>query len=141
MKYLVALALFSVALMGCADNKVASPTTANTDPTQAEATPAVFNAAGAPTVQFSVPDMVCESCSAAVHETLAAQPGAKEVAIDLEEKVATVAIDQAAFEQEAALAALLDKQFSNAKLLEPSANPTEADASVKTSAETEPSDG
>jgi copper chaperone CopZ len=92
---------------------------------KSETQPVAFNTAGAPTVQFSVPDMVCESCSAAVHETLAKQPGAKEVVVDLEEKVATVAIDKVSFDEEAAVAALLDKQFPNAKLLAAPEKPAE----------------
>lgn len=137
MKYSMALALLIVAFVGCADSGVPTTETANVEAENTEATPVAFNVAGAPTVQFSVPDMVCESCSAAVHETLAAVPGAKEVTVDLEKKVATVAIDRAAFQQQAALAALLDKQFSHAKVLEPS----EADATGETPAATEPSDG
>jgi copper chaperone CopZ len=114
------LVLLSIVLTGCADSKVAT-----TDTAKPEAQPVAFNTAGAPTVMFSVPDMVCESCSAAVHETLAKQPGAKEVIVDLEEKVATVAVDEELFDEEAAVAALLDKQFSHAKLLDAPAKPGE----------------
>jgi copper chaperone CopZ len=113
MKYLVVLMLVSIVLMGCAESNSTTSAT-----TKSEATPVAFNTAGAPTVKFSVPDMVCESCSAAVQETLAKQPGAKEVIVDLEEKVATVAVDEKSFDEAAAVAALLDKQFSKAKLVE-----------------------
>ena len=118
MKLLPLIALLLVGFVGCTDRNVG--TTGDVEPSttvEAAATPAVFNAAGAPTVQFSVPDMVCESCSAAVHETLAAQPGAQDVTVDLETKLAPVAVDREKFDEEAAVAALLDKQFSNAKLL------------------------
>ncbi len=85
---------------------------------EAVASPAVFNAAGAPTVEFKVPDMMCEeSCAKAVHDTLAAQPGAVEVQVDFPKRLATVAVDEEAFDPQAALDALLDKQFSEAKLV------------------------
>jgi copper chaperone CopZ len=122
-------------LVGCADNKTVSTNTAET-----ESTPVAFNVAGAPTVMFEVSDMVCESCSAAVHDTLAAQPGAKEVVVDLESKVATVAVDEKTFDREAAVAALLDKQFSNAKLVVAPEKPAEP-AAPEEPASPEPSDG
>jgi copper chaperone CopZ len=115
-KYLLLAVVVGIA--GCADTKVATNDAAKSEVEMPEAQPAAFNTAGAPTVQFSVPDMVCESCSEAVHSTLATQPGAKEVVVDLEKKVATVAVDEAAFNEEAAVAALLDKQFTKAKLME-----------------------
>ncbi len=98
-------------LVGCADIDSESNVTT-------EATTVEFNVVGAPTVQFEVPDMMCEeSCAKAVRETLAAQPGAKEVVVDFPKKLATVAIDETTFSSDAALAALLDKQFSQAKLV------------------------
>ncbi len=100
-----------VLLVGCGEQERESST--NT-----VATTAAFNAADAPTVQFEVPDMMCEeSCAKAVRETLAAQPGAKEVVVDFPKKLATVAVDEKTFSSDAALAALLDKQFTEAKLL------------------------
>ncbi len=82
------------------------------------ASPTAFNAAGAPTVEFKVPDMMCEeSCAKAVHDTLAAQPGAVDVKVDFPNRLATVAVDEQKFDSEAALAALLDKQFTEAKLV------------------------
>lgn len=115
MKHSLISCLLSVTMFGCADTN--SGPTVQVETEASKTTPAVFNAAGAPTVMFSVPDMVCESCSAAVHDTLAAQEGAKEVTVDLEKKIATVAVDEEAFDEEAAIAALLDKQFSHAKLM------------------------
>ncbi len=122
-------------LAGCADSK-----TASTDTAESEATAVAFNVAGAPTVMFEVSDMVCESCSAAVHDTLAAQPGAKEVVVDLESKVATVAVDEKTFDRDAAVAALLDKQFSNAKLVVAPETPAEP-AAPEAPAEPESKDG
>jgi copper chaperone CopZ len=108
----ICLAIVLVILVGCGDAGT-STVTSETEPTKA-----AFNVAGAPTVQFEVPDMMCEeSCAKAVRETLAAQPGAKEVVVDFPKRLATVAIDEKAFDSEAALAALLDKQFSQAKLV------------------------
>jgi copper chaperone CopZ len=83
----------------------------------AEATPAVFNVEGAPTVAFSVPDMMCEhSCVPMVRETLAEQPGVKDVKVDLQAKTATVAVDKDEFDADKAIAALKDRMFANTTL-------------------------
>jgi copper chaperone CopZ len=100
-----------VLLVGCGEQEREGSTSITV-------TKAAFNAAGAPTIQFEVPDMMCEeSCAKAVKETLAAQAGAKEVVVDFPKKLATVAVDEKEFDSDAALAALLDKQFSQAKLV------------------------
>jgi copper chaperone CopZ len=84
----------------------------------AEAMPAVFNAEGAPTVAFSVPDMMCEhSCVPTVRETLAGQPGVTDVKVDLEAKTATVAVDKDEFDADKAIAALKDRMFTNTELV------------------------
>jgi copper chaperone CopZ len=84
----------------------------------AEATPAAFNVEGAPTVAFSVPDMMCEhSCVPTVRETLANQPGVKDVKVDLEAKTATVAIDKEEFDADKAIADLKDRMFTNTQLV------------------------
>lgn len=78
-----------------------------------------FNAEGAPTVEFSVPDMMCEdSCVPTVRETLAAQPGVKEVKVELASKTATVSVDEEKFDPKAAVAALVDLQFTQTTLLD-----------------------
>jgi copper chaperone CopZ len=133
--YSLSLTMLSFLVCGCSDTK-----TASTDKTDMEATAVAFNVAGAPTVMFEVSDMVCESCSAAVHETLAAQPGAKEVTVDLESKVVMVAVDEKTFDRDAAVAALLDKQFSHAKLVVAPEKPAEP-AAPEEPASPEPSDG
>jgi copper chaperone CopZ len=77
-----------------------------------------FNTDGAPTVEFSVPDMMCEhSCVPTVRETLAAQPGVKDVKVELTSKTATVAVDKDKFDPEKAVAALVDLQFTETELL------------------------
>ncbi|TWU21915.1 heavy-metal-associated domain-containing protein [Bythopirellula polymerisocia] len=112
MRFTFCVAIILGAVVGC---QKAADTAA--DSTVA-ASPAVFNAAGAPIVQFKVPDMMCEeSCAKAVHDTLAAQPGAVDVKVDFPNRLATVAIDEQKFDSEAALAALLDKQFAEATLV------------------------
>jgi copper chaperone CopZ len=91
-------------------------------------TPAVFNVNGAPTVEFSVPDMMCpEGCAVEVKEILAKQPGAKDVLVDFEAKTATVAIEQDEFDAAQALAALIDKQFTNSALKDDAVNPPSAE--------------
>jgi copper chaperone CopZ len=74
-----------------------------------------FNAADLPTVAFNAPDMMCpEGCGEKVKEILSAQPGAKEVVIDFDNKMATVAIeDGSKFDANAAVAALADHGFKN----------------------------
>jgi copper chaperone CopZ len=76
-----------------------------------------FNVAGAPTVEFSVPDMMCaDGCGAAVEATLAKQPGALDVDVVFETKSAIVAVDEDKFDADKAVAALVDKMFPNSKL-------------------------
>ena len=111
MKSVSVFAVVLIALSGCADSN--SESEVNTAATAVE-----FNLAGSPTVQFEVPDMMCEeSCAKAVKETLAAQPGVEEVVVDFPNRRATVAVDKKMFDADAALAALLDKQFTEAKLV------------------------
>ena len=77
-------------------------------------TPVSFNASGAPTVTFSVPDMMCpEGCGAKVKEILSSQPGAKDVVVDFPNKTAIVAIEKGKFDEKQARAALVDHQFKH----------------------------
>jgi copper chaperone CopZ len=78
---------------------------------------ASFNSEHAPTVEFNVPDMMCaEGCGVAVKEILARQPGVKDVTVDFDGKVATVAVEEGKFDADQALAALIDRQFTNSSL-------------------------
>jgi copper chaperone CopZ len=121
MKYTLALALLSLTFVGCSDSKVTT-----TDAAKPEVKTVAFNTANAPTVQFEVPDMMCEEgCAATVKEVLKAQPGAVEVKVEFDKKLATVAVDEKEFDQDAAVAALLDKQFPNTKLFAAPEKPTE----------------
>lgn len=99
-------------LAGCARQSV------DTAATSADETTAVtFNVAGAPTVEFNVPDMMCpEGCGAKTKEILSAQPGAKEVVINFEDKTATVAVEKDTFDANAAIAALVDYGFEHSTL-------------------------
>lgn len=83
-----------------------------------QAKPVVFNTAKLPTVAFSVPDMMCpDGCGVKVKEILSEQPGAKEVVVDFDNKMATVAVeDTTKFDSNAALAALVDHAFKNSAL-------------------------
>lgn len=111
--YCLAIIVGALQLSGCTES--ARPP-ANT-PAQSLA-PVVFNRAGAPTVEFNAPDMMCaEGCGAKVNEILSEQPGAKEVLVDFENKKATVAIDRDAnFDANAAIAALVDHGFKNSSI-------------------------
>ena len=111
---IVCMCLLTIGCSQSTDNQFSNVTS---EEPAAEATPVVFNAEGAPTVAFSVPDMMCEhSCVPAVRETLAEQPGVKDVKVDLEAKTATVAIDKEEFDAEKAIAALKDRMFANSTL-------------------------
>ena len=93
--------------LGCSGSDVPSP----------EVTLTAFNVAGAPTVEFSVPDMMCpESCAVKTKEILAEQRGAKEVVVDFETKTATVAVEEGKFDAEVAIAALVDHGFDHSAL-------------------------
>lgn len=108
------LAWLGAALLaiGCGTSSVDVATTE-----EPKATLAKFNAEGAPTVDFSVPGMHCESCVAHVESILADQPGVKDVEVDLESLTAKVAVDEKEFDGEKAVAALVDMQFDEAKLM------------------------
>jgi copper chaperone CopZ len=100
------------------EKTTADSSDAKADAAPIETTPVAFNVEGAPTVDFSVPDMMCEqSCVPTVRETLAAQKGVKDVKVDLATKTATVAVDDAKFDPQAAVAALVDLQFTETKLV------------------------
>jgi copper chaperone CopZ len=81
-------------------------------------TPVSFNTAGAPTIVFNAPDMMCpEGCGAKVKEILSGQPGAKEVLVNFDAKTATVALNKdAKFDSDAAVAALVDHGFKNSSV-------------------------
>lgn len=86
-------------------------------------TPVSFNTAGAPTVEFAVPDMMCpEGCGAKVKEILSQQPGAKDVLVDFPSKTAIVAIEKDKFDANQAIAALVDHQFKNSTLKDATAS-------------------
>lgn len=114
MKSFATLAAAVVLTTGCQSQQ---STTLEESSTQA--TPVAFNVADAPTVTFSVPDMMCEfSCVEQVKEALSSQPGVNEVQVDFAAKRATVAVDPDKFDAEAAIATLVDYQFTNSQLIE-----------------------
>ena len=108
----IALLTVALAAMGCTSEKVKVAT----EQRATEVVGAAFNTDGAPTVAFSVPDMMCaDSCVPTVEKTLASQPGVKDVEVDLDSKTATVAVDESAFDADKAVAALVDLQFTETK--------------------------
>lgn len=113
---------FSFAISGC--TKVTSePAVISAK----SATPVAFNTAGAPTVQFNVPDMMCpEGCGAKVKEILSQQPGAKDVLVDFDSKTVIVAVDHEKFDARQAVAALVDHQFNHSTLKDGNAAATGA---------------
>src|SRR6188508_1854424 len=113
----ITLVALLVLVVGCSRPAADQPSTAS-----APLTPVSFNAAGAPTVEFSVPDMMCpEGCGEKVKEILSQQPGAKDVLVDFPAKTAKVAVDKDKFDAKKAIAALVDHQFRNSALKDASA--------------------
>jgi copper chaperone CopZ len=101
--------LLFASLTGCQEEQTPVQETA------AEA--AAFNVAGAPTVEFEVPAMMCEeSCAKKVRELLADQAGVKDVVVDFPAKKATVAVDADKFDAQAAKDVLLDYGFDGSKV-------------------------
>jgi copper chaperone CopZ len=84
-----------------------------------------FNVEGAPTVEFSVPDMMCpDSCVAKTKEILSQQPGAKDVKVDFDSKTATVAIEAGQFSVDDAIAAMKDHSFNHTTVKQTAEQPT-----------------
>lgn len=123
----IAFAIVSILAIGCSRQSAEQSVSESM-------TPIAFNAAGAPTVEFSVPDMMCpEGCAVKTKEILSEQPGAKEVIVDFEAKTAIVAIEEGKFDSKDAIAALVDHGFKNsalknATIVEGSAKPEAAGA-------------
>ena len=91
----------------------------------------------APTASLHVPNMHCEfSCVEKVKQVLADQKGVKEVKIDFKTKTATVAIDEAAFDADGAIAALVDFQFMDSELITDQTNTLAGEASTSAEATT-----
>ncbi len=125
MKRFAYLALLLL-VAGCGQPRLETASTADDDTTTV-----AFNLAGAPTVEFSMPDMMCpEGCGAKTKEILSEQPGAKEVVIDFEAKLAIVAVEEELFDAEAAIEALVDHGFENSSL-------HSADDEAKTTSQTD----
>jgi copper chaperone CopZ len=121
MKSFAIVAACGLLATGCQGELAPAPESNSMDSMESsatvEVTPASFNVEGAPTVTFDVPDMMCQySCVDAVKKSLKSQPGVKEVKVDFATRQATVVVDQATFNGEAAVASLVDYQFTNSKL-------------------------
>jgi copper chaperone CopZ len=78
----------------------------------------VFNAVGAPVVEFEAPVMHCEACAATIVETLRDKPGVVDAKADPVSKIVTVAIKEESFEPETVIAAIEDAGFGEATLVE-----------------------
>lgn len=97
-------------------------------------TPVAFNTAGAPTVELDAPGMHCGACAANICKALKEQPGVVDVKADADTKVVTVAIDDAAFETDAAITAIAEAGFGEATVHE-TASPVEDDAATEATGE------
>lgn len=99
---------------------------ATTTRSASESTPVVFNAVGAPVVEFEAPAMHCESCAATVVAALREKPGVVDVKADSGTGIVSVAVEEAAFTPDTAIAAIADAGFGEATLVEEAA-PTESE--------------
>ena len=82
------------------------------------ATPVSFDFGDSPTIEMHVPDMMCKfGCAAKVKEVLTAQDGVEEVQIDFDSRRVGLAVDKEKFDADAAIAALVDYDFGNTKLI------------------------
>ena len=118
MKSFAIVAACGLLATGCQGELAPAPESTSVESSSTvEVTHTSFNVEGAPTVTFDVPDMMCQySCVDAVKKSLTSQPGVKEVKVDFAARQATVVVDQATFNGEAAVASLVDYQFTNSKL-------------------------
>ncbi len=111
--------LATLATLGCNSEERA------TTPKPAAATSVGFNVGGNPTVQFASEGLHCEMCDASACETLAEVPGVIDILADHKTNTITVAIDDATFENDAALTALHEnKLFKDAKVVGDTAEAT-----------------
>ena len=103
-----------LAAVGCGG----TPSSVTTSGTSELATSVVFNADGAPVVEFEAPDMECEACAATIVEALRKKPGVRDAKADPESKIVTVAIKQDSFEPQTVIAAIEDAGYGEATLVE-----------------------
>jgi copper chaperone CopZ len=127
MRRILGFGILLLAVVGCNQSSTSMPKA-----TADAVTPTSFNTAGAPTVVFNAPDMMCpEGCGAKVKEILSGQPGVKEVVVNFDAKTATVALDKdGKFDTDAAVAALADHGFKNSSL-KSDARPAKETATVQ----------
>lgn len=139
MRFATLLAI-SVITVGCGYGPTEeSATTTSAKSTVVEVTPAAFNVDGAPTVEIGV-DMHCGGCAAGVCDTLRDLPGVVDVKADPDTDIATVAVDEAEFDADATIAALVEANYADAVLKAAEQAQDTADAATAT-AEAEATDG
>ena len=114
MKTLPTIALAGLLLLGCQQSDQSGSGTADTSSGNDESTTLVaFNPDGAPTREFTVDGMHCQyACVDKVKTVMKEQPGVKDVKVDFENKLVTVAVDDAVFQDQQAVASLEDHQFT-----------------------------
>lgn len=98
----LSVVLIAVIAVGCAESfESSAPVT--------DAQSVSFNTDGLPTVEFDVPGIECQHCSASACALLGDLPGVVDVKADATANRATLAIDEAVFDIEAARSALQDR--------------------------------
>ncbi len=104
-----------LAAIGCGGAPTSSVTTSGTSEMTSSV---VFNADGAPVVEFEAPDMECEACAATIVDTLRRKPGVVDAKADPVSKIVTVAVEEESFEPATVIAAIEDAGYGEATLVE-----------------------
>lgn len=109
----LAMAITGVSmLLGCG-----APVSSDAPSADSSAQLVSFNPDSLPTVEISVPEIHCDGCAAGVARCLKEEPGVKDVDVDVPTKTATVAVDEAVFDADKAVAALADAEFPESTVL------------------------
>jgi copper chaperone CopZ len=108
--------LLAAACVGCQSQTVDATKTEPAGEATEVAGPDSGSTVNLQVVNFSVPGMHCEfACVPKVRKVLEALPGVAEVQVDLPSKVATVRCEEGKFDAAAAVAALVDVRFDDAR--------------------------
>lgn len=94
-----------------------------------ETTAVAFNPEGAPVVEFEAPGLHCENCAASLRKSLDDLAGVVDVKADADTKSVKVAINEAEFDRDAAVAAIAESGFGAAE--EEVSDESETDAPVE----------
>ena len=134
MKSLLTIAFSGLLLIGCQQSsesgggsadttasadKESSTTGESAQSSNSDTTLVSFNPDGAPTREFNIDGMHCQyACVDKVKTVLKKQQGVKDVKVDFDSKLVTVAVDNSTFNANDAIASLADYEFTATKVKE-----------------------